>query len=224
MRGGDAGSRASFGTLLQKKSGFLGAVFLTLIVQLAIVWGVMYGVAANEAASAFVLRAWLGIFIGLLVIVLILVFVPMPVPVKLLLFTVYSTLLGSTFSFLIRRYGYAGIRTAIVAALGIFVGMLLVGFVVTASGIHLGFMGIYLMAGLIGALVASLVLMFMPSASGSTARKVLSGFMIVLFSLYVAFDTNMILQRDYCGDYATAAFDYFLDVVNLFTNLARLQE
>ena len=53
----------------------------------------------------------------------------------------------------------------------------------------------------------------------STAKKTLSYIGLGLFSLFVVYDTNQILSRDYNGDFITASMDYYLDILNLFTNL-----
>jgi FtsH-binding integral membrane protein len=53
----------------------------------------------------------------------------------------------------------------------------------------------------------------------STTRKALSYVGLGLFSLFIIYDTNQILSRDYQGDFITASMDYYLDILNLFTNL-----
>jgi FtsH-binding integral membrane protein len=40
-----------------------------------------------------------------------------------------------------------------------------------------------------------------------------------LFSLYVVYDTNVILQRNYNGGFIMASMDYYLDILNLFSNI-----
>jgi FtsH-binding integral membrane protein len=50
------------------------------------------------------------------------------------------------------------------------------------------------------------------------ANKFLSFFGIILFAAYVLYDTNIILQRNYSGDFITASMDYYLDILNLFSN------
>ena len=47
---------------------------------------------------------------------------------------------------------------------------------------------------------------------------------IVLFSLYLIYDTNVIFRRDYSGDFITASLDYYLDILNLFLNLLNLDD
>jgi FtsH-binding integral membrane protein len=53
----------------------------------------------------------------------------------------------------------------------------------------------------------------------SAAKKVLAYIGLALFSLFVVYDTNQILSREYRGDFITASMDYYLDILNLFSNL-----
>ena len=45
---------------------------------------------------------------------------------------------------------------------------------------------------------------------------------LFLFALYILYDTNHILQRNYYGDFITASLDYYLDIINIFVNLFSL--
>jgi FtsH-binding integral membrane protein len=62
--------------------------------------------------------------------------------------------------------------------------------------------------------------LFIPSQS---TFKYLSVFTIFLFSVFIIYDTNIILQRDYSGDFITASIDYYLDILNIFINLINIQ-
>jgi FtsH-binding integral membrane protein len=52
--------------------------------------------------------------------------------------------------------------------------------------------------------------------------KTLAVIGIVIFSGYIIYDTNTILQRNYYGDFVQASLDYYLDILNMFTNLVTL--
>ena len=49
--------------------------------------------------------------------------------------------------------------------------------------------------------------------------RYLTGFGLMLFSIYIVYDTNRILQKDYFGDFVTASLDYYLDIINIFIRL-----
>ena len=54
--------------------------------------------------------------------------------------------------------------------------------------------------------------------------KLLAAIGIVIFSAYIIYDTNTILQRNYSGDFITASLDYYLDILNIFTKLVLLND
>jgi FtsH-binding integral membrane protein len=58
---------------------------------------------------------------------------------------------------------------------------------------------------------------FIPTSS--LTKKIAIIFSLLLFSVYVVYDTNSILQRNYYGDFITASLDYYLDILNIFANL-----
>ena len=54
--------------------------------------------------------------------------------------------------------------------------------------------------------------------------KTLAAIGIIIFSGYIIYDTNVILQRNYYGDFITASLDYYLDILNIFTKLTVLND
>jgi FtsH-binding integral membrane protein len=95
--------------------------------------------------------------------------------------------------------------------------MLASGVALLAGGINLGYkFGAILFWSLLALIVARLV--FVLGAKMNQAHKLLSFIGIILFAVYVLYDTNKILQRDYYGDFITASMDYYLDIINLFTS------
>ena len=54
--------------------------------------------------------------------------------------------------------------------------------------------------------------------------KTLSAIGIIIFSGYIVYDTNTVLQRNYYGDFITASLDYYLDILNIFSNLTILND
>ena len=50
-------------------------------------------------------------------------------------------------------------------------------------------------------------------------QKGLSGAAIILFSMFIVYDTQKILSRNYAGDFISASMDYYLDIINLFSSL-----
>jgi FtsH-binding integral membrane protein len=120
-------------------------------------------------------------------------------------------------SVLKNKYSSDMINVAIQGAMTVFVFMLAAGVALFAGGINLGYkFGAILFWSLLALIVARLV--FVLGAKMNQAHKILSFIGIILFAVYVLYDTNKILQRDYYGDFITASMDYYLDIINLFTN------
>lgn len=113
---------------------------------------------------------------------------------------------------------------------GVFGGMIALGL---WDNQHIVGLGGYLAAALLG-LIAGYLMLFVLRAtktvSGSqagTGQTALSGLGVALFAVYTAYDTQLMKARARtCSgspDYVNEATAFFLDFVNLFTNLANLQ-
>jgi FtsH-binding integral membrane protein len=110
------------------------------------------------------------------------------------------------------------INIAIQGSLAVFGVMMAAGAALIAGGINLGYkFGAMLFWALLLLIIAQLV--FVLGVKMNLAHKILSFLGIILFAVYVLYDTNQILQRNYYGDFITASMDYYLDILNLFTNI-----
>jgi FtsH-binding integral membrane protein len=151
------------------------------------------------------------------ILIYVLVLVPMPPIVKFFVFAVFSWSSGIMLSRLKDKYEPALINIAIQGALSIFALMFTFSIVLAGFNIYLGYkFGAFLFWALIALIIARIVNMLGPQLS--TAKKMLSYIGLGLFSLFVVYDTSQILSRDYYGDFITASLDYYLDILNLFTN------
>lgn len=192
------------------KKEFLILVFANLITQLGITYYVMK--RTNKINISF----W-PLFFAQLIIIFVFAFVPMPEYIKFLLFCFFSYIFGIMLSQLKHNYNSDLINIAIQGAMTVFALMLATGIALFAGGINLGFkFGTILFWGLLTLLVARLV--FVLGTQMNQANKILSFIGIILFAIYVIYDTNKILQRDYYGDFITASMDYYLDILNLLIN------
>jgi FtsH-binding integral membrane protein len=109
---------------------------------------------------------------------------------------------------------------------GVFVGMVAVG--IYDKNNLLGF-GPYLFGALIGLILAQITLIILVDTKTIQneqyfeGRKLLSFFGVALFSLFTAYDTQVVkLHARQCkkrGDYINESLGLFLDFVNLFQNL-----
>lgn len=218
MKGGISGNKSKFTfngphllNLIYKKKEFLILVFANLIAQLGITYYVMKKTDENPIGF------W-PLFFVQIVIIYILVLVPMPPALKFIIFCIFSYTFGLVMSQYKHKYDEQMIDIAFKGALSIFGLMLSVGIALVGGGIHLGYkFSAFLFWALLALIIAKLVNMIGPQLS--TTRKALSYVGLGLFSLFIIYDTNQILSRDYQGDFITASMDYYLDMLNLFTNL-----
>jgi FtsH-binding integral membrane protein len=144
----------------------------------------------------------------------------MPSFIKFILFSIFSLLFGLFLSGLNKKrfINQDVIQIALLGTLSIFGLMFFIGALLIAFGIQLGVKfatGLYF--SLLFLLIIRLITLFSSSLSGFSQFFSVVG--ILLFSLYVLYDTNNILQRNYSGDFITASLDYYLDIINIFVNL-----
>lgn len=197
--------------LMYEKSNFLILVYANLIVQLGITYYIMEKTNKNN------INIW-ALFAAQLILIFIIILIPMPEFIKFLLFCLFSYIFGLMLSNLKKKYSTTMINTAIQGALAVFAVMLVSGVALLAGGINLGYQfGSILFWALLGLIVARLV--FVNGMNLSFFNKILSFIGIILFAIYVLYDTNTILQRNYGWDFITASLDYYLDILNLFTNI-----
>jgi len=85
-------------------------------------------------------------------------------------------------------------------------------------------LGLQFAAFLFFALLLLIIVQLVTIFSGATTAfmKGVTIFSLILFSIYIIYDTNNILQREYYGDFITASLDYYLDILNVFIDLVGL--
>jgi len=212
LKGGDSSS--SFLKLLNEKKEFLLAVFANLITQLGITYYIMMNYKGDDKNTGII---W-GLFIVEILIIIVLAIVPMPSWLKFILFSVFSVCTGIMLSFMKKAVDPKLIQMAILGTISIFGVMFLFGAMLIMFGINLGFQfAAFLFYALLLLIIVQLVVMF--SGTSSIFVKGLSVAGLILFSLYIVYDTNNILQREYYGDFITASLDYYLDILNIFIDL-----
>jgi len=194
--------------LLFEKKDLLVLTFANLIVQ-ALVTFYALKKHSGEKKNRYVN---IGVWIGLFVIVFIMSLVSMPIWVKFILFCIFSYGWGYSLSDVA---SFDILYDAWMGTVSIFGIMFAIGVMMMVSGIRLGIKtGIILFYSLLGLILATLF----------TSSNILSIVGVILFSIYIIYDTNQILQKNYYGDFITASLDYYMDVLNLFVNLVRIRD
>ena len=158
------------------------------------------------------------LFLAQIAIIFIIILVPMPEFMRFALFCLFSYTFGLALSRYKQKYSSITINTAVQGAMSIFGVMLATGVALSAGGIHLGAkFGSFLFWALLFLIIFRLI--FVLGAQMTQMYKILSFIGLILFSMYVVYDTNIILQRNYNGGFIRASMDYYLDIINLFSNM-----
>jgi modulator of FtsH protease len=209
---------------------FLFFVLIIVISQLCITYYVMN--RANNPNINIILMFILSIII---IIILSTFHEKIPAPAQFLLFTLFSYLFGLLFYQVkqINQYSQELINEVILSTISVFISMAIVGFLLLSMGIRLGFkVWIVLFVGLLSIIISRIILILTKTTSDNniekqtTQHRLLSSFGILLFSAYVIYDTNIILQGTYYkkNEHIRAALSYYLDFVNLFSNNLSLSD
>lgn len=205
--------------VLEEKKVFLLKVFSTLIFQLLITFIIFFNVKTtlfNNPINFILLVLGIFIILGLLA------FVPMHPILKLILLTLFSSLIGLLLASSKDSFSPTIIKTALIGALSIFVLMFLVGLLLIMFNIKLGnTFGLILLFSLILLIIITVVLQFMDKFSVAQKGIAIAG--MIIFSIYIVYDTNIILQRDSEIDFITASINYYLDIINIFSDLLLYQ-
>jgi FtsH-binding integral membrane protein len=204
--------------ILKEKAGFLSAVFSTLVVQLIVVALVAYYLGQSSDRLAKVQQWYIAYIVAMFVIIIVLAFVTMHPFLKFTLFSVFSMLIGVTMAIATNKVSKEVIHACIKGTFGVFVLFVLLGLAITVSGINISWLGIVLFLALLFLVIVRIVFTTIKDSSKKTQR-IFAVLGILLFSLYIMYDTYNILQRDYYGDFVTAALDYFLDIINIFLDM-----
>ena len=209
---------SNFSSLLNGKKELMIMVFANLITQL----GITYYVMNNTKEDTKGIKYWI-LVISTFIIISLLALVPMPSWLKFILFSVFSYIWGILLaSFKLKINDDGLINMAMLGSIGIFAIMFLIGAILLATGIKLGFQtGLLLFISLLLLIIAQLFSLFHKS---TMLVKTIAAIGIVIFSGYIIYDTNTILQRNYYGDFITASLDYYLDILNIFTKLVLLND
>jgi FtsH-binding integral membrane protein len=142
-----------------------------------------------------------------------------------ILFIAFAFWLGQSLHLLVSKLETKQkLKQVLVLTVGIFLGMMAIGFYDNQN--TLGF-GAYFMASLLGLIVAQIFLIFFYSKE---AQSIISFFGAFLFSLLVVYDTqiikknkkvcNVLLKQGIKPNFPKESLGLFLDFINLFTNLS----
>ena len=195
---------------LQKKIPFMAAVFGHLIFQIFVAYRAAEATTRNMNLKTVAESNRLFLGLASLILIVFMSLVPLPIPVKVAVFSIISFLGGMTL------HDIPSLQEALLEVIGIFILMFVVGVITVQLGFKLNILGNVLFFSLLAVLIARIINAFRtPSATRARNNKAYTKILTLIFVLFVVYDTNMILQRNYGGNFVNASLDYFLDIINL---------
>ena len=205
--------------LISEKRSFFALILANLLVQLYITYYVSENVKVDEEKNAKKFSSkFIAACVAAFVIILVLAFITMSVWLKFILFSLFSSAFGIILAY--RKSGLDPniVKTAFVGTASIFVTMFIFGLALIMSNIQLGIKtALVLLFALLALIIISIVQYFI--VQSSLLKKVIVIASLLLFSLFIVYDTNSILQRNYSGDFISASLNYYLDLINIFSAL-----
>ena len=188
------------------KELFMSKVLGNLILQTFLAYNSAKYVMDNQEVEDSVLRNQLFIAISSLAILLVLIFARLGTPIKFVLFTIFSTLIGALLSS-VKTMDREKVKEALAATVGIFVVMFVAGLLSTR--LKIDFVPIAL----------ALFVIYLVTLFATLLRYNTSKIFVPIFALFVLVETNIMMRKNYQGDFVNGSLSYFTDIVNLFTNL-----
>jgi FtsH-binding integral membrane protein len=215
---GGGGASRNLEAIIYQKKDFLVKIFANLITQLGVTYYIMMNYDYKKDRLGLVKKRIWVVVVLLLITISVIALVPMNMYLKFGAFTFFSALNGLLLSRLMQHVDPTIVEVAILGTIGIFGALFLVGALLLSSGIVLGLrLGLFLLFALLVLIIALITSLFM--GPDPIVSKYLTGIGLVLFSVYIVYDTNRILQKDYYGDFITASLDYYLDIINVFIRM-----
>ena len=187
---------------IQGKVPFMSSVFGHLIFQMFVMFRALEATINNASLNEFATNNNLFLTLGNLGLFMALIFIRMGLPYKVALFTLVSFTTGML------MHKITDMKEALLETIAIFVAMLFAGIATVKLGYDLSTLGIVLIFSLIALIFARLL---------SPAKKKYTKIATLIFALFIVYDMNKILQRNYSGDFVNASLDYFTDIINLLS-------
>lgn len=210
-------TKNNFGQLLKKKGGFLAMVYASLAFQVGLTAFVATYLRQHPNVYDKVHKYFiLWVILSFALIIALAFTSSLPYPVRFVILCAFSSVMGLNCIAAASKVSGNLIKASLAATLGIFVVMSLFGLGLASLGINLGFLYFVLFCCLLALLVAFVVMMFVPVPK--TVHKAILALGITLFSVFIAYDTNVILQSDY-NDSISATINLYLDALNIFTEI-----
>lgn len=218
----------NFSELINKKKGLLKCIFTTLLAQFIVTTIVFVTIYKFKIFNPYTINLiTLFIFIIFSIGLIILMVSPnLNFNQRAILFTIFSILQGIFLSLCLKFIDANIILSALVSTITLFFVMLIIGFGAVFYKIDLSWLGMILFFALMMLIFTYIVRIFSPYSSKTNQGLVI--FALLLFSLYIIYDTNIILLRyndkNPDRDCIMGSLDYYLDLLNIFVNMVSVYD
>jgi len=207
---------------LDKKKFFLLKVYSTLIFQIFIAFVILFYVENKNIELNK--TQYIGVCIATFIIIILLTFIQSKI-IRFILLVIFSALVGLILSAQVdldNEKDLEIVKKSFVTTVFIFIYMIIFGFIAVYMGATISPV---ISIILFFSLLLLIIMRFILSIRGNFSKyyKIFAGCVILLFSLFIIYDTVEILDREYNNDFIHASADYFLDFINIFSQLVEIQ-
>lgn len=209
----------SFNKLLKKKQDLLKCVFSSLIVQLCITAFIIFYLQENSTILNILKSNYLysiALFLIGLFIIFILSSDKLSFNTKFMFFMFFGIIQGILLGSFKQYFPEDVVKSALISTITIFIMFLCIGFTIVYFNYDITWMGIYLLLALLALLVYRISLIFIPVEYN--LKKIMFVISILLFSIFIIYDTNVLLLKGKNKDCISFAMDYYLDILNIFSS------
>ena len=209
----------SFNKLLKKKQQLLKCVFSSLIFQLGLTAFIVFYLQENNTILNTIKSNYLysiALFLIGLFIIFILSSDKLSFNTKFMFFMFFGIIQGILLGSFKQYFPEDVVKSALISTITIFIMFLCIGFTIVYFNYDITWMGIYLLLALLALLVYRISLIFIPVEYNF--KKIMFVISILLFSIFIIYDTNVLLLKGKNKDCISFAMDYYLDILNIFSS------
>jgi len=200
-----------FYMLMVKKEEFMLLVFANLIFQSILTFYFM-----EKTTIPFTTFQQILLYSIIIIIFIIIVYIQTYPIIKFMLFSLFSILMGVILSIFKVIINHELLQRTIMVLTSLFIICFIIGLIIHISGIKLSFnFGITLFYLLLILIIFDHLSVLIKSQI-HIIYKLIALFALIITSLYIIYDTYIILQKNYNGDFITASLDYYIDIFFYF--------
>ena len=207
---------SNFGKLLIQRKGYISQVYTILAIQLAFTFVIAKFLRDNQQIYNVAIKYFFPLVVLSFLIIFTFALTSKSFYLKLALFSCFAFISGILSIGATKFVSNEVIEVALLSTNGVFIGVSIISLGLTSIGIDLDFMYFILLSWLIGLIVVQFILFFVDV--NHKVNKILAIISVILFSTYVAYDTNQMLQKKYDIHPLDRAMFFYLDIENIFTS------